>query len=353
MGIIEKLDVIAGISSRKTKARALKMLAVEYHPVFMKYLVKVYDPFQKYQTYDNVAHELLNITLNPELITRAFKKDLRIGVGVKTINSIWPGLIPTHNVMLAQTYEETRATFPCWSTFKIDGVRAIFRNGEFYFRNGKIIQGLDHLIKELEGQPVLDGELLCPEFNFQQSSGNIRAYKTSPTAEFHLIDIPEHSSTVFADRVIDMLDLSLKYPGVQAIQTKLLESHAELHMHFREAIKWGYEGLVVKPMEYEYEDKRSYNWMKLKVIETEDLYVEDIFEGTGKYSSMLGGVIVNRNSVRVRVGSGFSDSQRDFLWNNPDSIIGRTIEVKYHEVTPDGSLRHPVFLRFRDDKEVE
>ena len=30
------------------------------------------------------------------------------------------------------------------------------------------------------------------------------------------------------------------------------------------------------------------------------------------------------------------------------SVIGRLIEVKYHEITPDGSMRHPRFARVRD-----
>ena len=42
----------------------------------------------------------------------------------------------------------------------------------------------------------------------------------------------------------------------------------------------GYEG-VVKPMEYEYVNKRSFDWMKLKAINTVDARIVDIFEGTG------------------------------------------------------------------------
>ena len=92
--------------------------------------------------------------------------------------------------------------------------------------------------------------------------------------------------------------------------------------------------------------------MKLKAINTVDARIVDIFEGTGKYSSSAGGVIIQMpdSEVLVRVGSGFSDQQRDEIYADPDKFIGRMIEVKYHEVTPDGSLRHPRFYRWRDDK---
>jgi len=38
--------------------------------------------------------------------------------------------------------------------------------------------------------------------------------------------------------------------------------------------------------------------------------------------------------------------------SNPKQVLS-AIEVEFHEVTPDGSLRHPRFVRFRDDKDGE
>ena len=87
--------------------------------------------------------------------------------------------------------------------------------------------------------------------------------------------------------------------------------------------------------------------MKIKAEETLDLYVTGWEPGTGKYEGMIGALIVNHKGVPVNVGSGLSDTLRQ---EDPAEIVGRMIEVEYHEVTPDGSLRHPRFKRFRDDK---
>ena len=57
------------------------------------------------------------------------------------------------------------------------------------------------------------------------------------------------------------------------------------------------------------------------------------------------------NGVQVQVGSGFSDELRDTIWADPDAFIGRIIEVRYQEVTPDGSLRIPTFVCFRNDRD--
>lgn len=69
---------------------------------------------------------------------------------------------------------------------------------------------------------------------------------------------------------------------------------------------------------------------------------------------MLGGLTVDYNGVPVRVGSGFSDQDRQVLWaiwmTDPEQLKRKMLEVSFHEVTPDGSLRHPRAKRFRPDK---
>ena len=53
---------------------------------------------------------------------------------------------------------------------------------------------------------------------------------------------------------------------------------------------------------------------------------------------------------KVRCGSGFGDEQRAEVWADKDKFLGMTAEVRYQEVTPDGSLRFPVFSCWRLDK---
>ena len=49
--------------------------------------------------------------------------------------------------------------------------------------------------------------------------------------------------------------------------------------------------------------------------------------------------------------SGFDEDTRSMFSNNPKSWVGKVIEVKANEVFKDtGKLRHPRFLRVRDDK---
>ena len=148
----------------------------------------------------------------------------------------------------------------------------------------------------------------------------------------------------------------------------------------------GLEGAMVKIADGAYDKKKSRGWLKIKPEETEDLRIVGYFNGEAgtKYESMTGGLIFRReNGVHVRVGGGYSDAEREELWGlwehdakilgvNPAvgfkpgyeldpavqaqtgfKLLGRLGEIEFHEETPDGSLRHPRFKRFRDDKDGE
>ena len=39
--------------------------------------------------------------------------------------------------------------------------------------------------------------------------------------------------------------------------------------------------------------------------------------------------------------------------NNPDNYIGHVVEVECMSTTKDGALRHPVFIKMREDKNPE
>lgn len=283
-----------------------------------------------------------------ELAVKVIKKDLRIGMAIETINQVFPGLIPVHKVMLAKPIEWHRVKYPCWATIKLDGVRAIYRSGKFYFRNGKEIVGLASLADLLIDAPVLDGELVCPGLTFQESSGKIRAYAPTDDVEFHIIDVPEHPSIEFNDRMTSIL--CLIGPRIHQLEGHFMHDRQQIEKFYNAILEQGYEGLVIKPTHYAYQNKRSYAWMKMKVTDTIDAKVISMFEGEGKYFNQMGGVIIDVDGVQVKVGSGFTDAERYVFWRSPEKILDHVIEVHYHEKTPDGSLRHPRFKQVRLDK---
>lgn len=112
----------------------------------------------------------------------------------------------------------------------------------------------------------------------------------------------------------------------------------EIKEVFHNAIAEGYEGLVIHANGIAH---------KLKQKLTFDCIVNGIQEGTGKHKDRMGALIVILDGVQFKVGTGFTDKLREEF--NDHSIIGKIIEVEAMEQLPSGKLRHPRFIRIRED----
>ena len=65
---------------------------------------------------------------------------------------------------------------------------------------------------------------------------------------------------------------------------------------------------------------------------------------------MAAGFVVKFNSLPLTVTIALPHDERISIWANRDSFIGKMIEYKGMLVGAKDLPRHPVFLRFRDDK---
>lgn len=147
--------------------------------------------------------------------------------------------------------------------------------------------------------------------------------------------------------------------------------------YFQAALKMGIEGVVAKRLDSQYlPGIRSQDWIKIKKSLKLDLVVGGYIPGNGDREPYFGGLLTGAYShgqlVYIgRVGSGFSEEElkeitshflpriqspfsnppptRDVIWIEPNLVV----QVTALEVTHDGSLRAPVFLRTRDDKEPQ
>jgi DNA ligase-1 len=122
-----------------------------------------------------------------------------------------------------------------------------------------------------------------------------------------------------------------------------------------QAVAGGYEGIMIKDPNAPYECKRSSAWLKLKPFIEVSLGVVAVDEGTGRNIDKLGALVCEGRDddkhIRVNVGSGFTDIQRDIFWNSRSDLVDQIVEVRADAITQnqDGSysLRFPRFLKFR------
>ena len=99
--------------------------------------------------------------------------------------------------------------------------------------------------------------------------------------------------------------------------------------------------------------KRSASWLKLKPVIEISLKVKSVEEGTGRNTGKLGAVTAegadNGKKFKISVGSGFTDSQREFFWKEKVKLINQIIEIKADAITKsqDGKLWSARFPRFK------
>ena len=307
---------------------------------------------------------------------RLINKNLRAGFDIRTYNKVFgEGTVAKFAVQLADTYEGEELAGRYFVQPKLDGNRVVLIDGRAMSRNGKEYPNCQHVIDEILSRDpkffekwVVDGEMMG-DLGFDQSSGALRRISeknreraTFTYWAFDLIDRKEwerRRTVELARRKIDLEDTlsEMKLMTVRVVPTTIVDgpTHAQLMKFCDDFVSAGFEGAMVKDAASPYVFKRGKNLLKVKRFRDADLKVVDFYEGKGRHRGRLGGLIVegtiDGRQCRSKVGSGFDDATRELIWRDRKGWSGSVVAVQYQDFTKDGSLRFPVFLMRRNDKE--
>ena len=305
-------------------------------------------------------------------------KSLKIGADAKTVNKAIPGLIPMHDIMLANKYEG-KIKEDVSMSLKMDGIRnsIITINGitKALSRQGKEIDGIDYILDEYEELGLtnyfVDGELirvnrenLSSDENFRLTTKIVNSKSNNKEGlEFIVFDITpmedyinKKSSIKYKDRLKLMDELI----GDKGKHIKLVEKFGItndtniIEEKLNEVVKNGQEGLILNTLNGKYEfGKRPKSLLKVKKFNEADVLCVGINEGQGKLKGVTGALvckfIYKGKECDVEVGTGINDSDRKLIFDNPSLVVGKVITIKYFEVSKDSktgkySLRFPSFL---------
>jgi DNA ligase-1 len=330
----------------------------------------------------------MNVTSITErrFIEEVVTKNMKIGMTEDSINKVYGyKLCPKFSCQLAERYDKKEKLIVDGETQfaitpKLDGLRVVaFVHGnsqsvQLFSRKGILLEGFTELEDEIlsnargGGNVVLDGELLIKNVNslpsdelFKESLKVCRKKGEKKDVEFHIFDVLS----------IDEFERGISDAGytARAIARHFFTNESELIKIVRplytgtdksQIAKWAQwasdnqlEGVMIN-LDKPYETKRTTSLLKVKKFETMDLRCIGMEEGSGKLSGTLGAIIVSYKGNEVKVGSGFSDTDRALFWNAPVEIIDQIVEVQYFEESSNQngglSLRFPVFKCVRIDK---
>lgn len=250
-------------------------------------------------------------------------------------------------VMLPTVYKVGIAVDQYWVSEKLDGVRGRWDGHRLWTRGG---QAIDPPTWFTAGWPEvpLDGELWVARGRFEQASATVRALHADDKAwramHFMVFDLPADTAR-FQARVLHMRRL-LADTGIvwlRPIPQFRVRDAATLDAKLDAIAAAGGEGLVLHHRDAHYHSGRSEDLLKYKPYDDAEALVVAHTAGRGKYTGMLGALIVQRaDGLRFRIGSGFSDAQRA----DPPSI-GSQVTYRYNGLTANGVPRFARFLHVR------
>ncbi len=208
-----------------------------------------------------------------------------------------------------ETYKN-QFIYNCLVTIKIDGVQAIKKDGMIVSRNGKPLYN----IPDFDGERA---EIFTGSFKdtISKVKSKNKTYNINQEEIFKLA--PEvDKRLIIATTSVDVLDVS---------------------EYMEDVLAQGHEGLVLTDLDTgkQYKVKKTY---------TEDVKIDSLIEGKGRLVGKLGAFMTSIG----KVGTGFTDKEREEYFN--EDLIGTYIEVEGMEKLPSGKMRHPRFIRMREDK---
>jgi DNA ligase-1 len=305
------------------------------------------------------------------------------------MNNFKPMLCPN------EVIDITTLKYPLLASYKLDGIRCIFKDGKMYsralkdFPNVQLWNRFGQLARlAKEKNIILDGELLAKSLTFNELSGITRQLDKELPDDlfFYCFDciINNFFNEPFADRFINAQKLITQIEERYAMslsQNCIAESN-DIQKLYEEALAWGCDGLILRDPKGRYKFGRGTIKegliYKMKPFQTFDAKIigiiqsTEVREGAEKKINELGRSVTSKKKndrVLIEKASAFvviykgkelkvtiamTDEEKEEVWKNKKKYIGRMIEYKGMLVgaKENGLPRHPTFIRMRDDKGI-
>jgi len=280
-------------------------------------------------------------------------------------------------------------TYPVLVSKKLDGIRCIFYDGKMLsrslkpIRNKKLQERFKHLAELSKTDGVIfDGELYSEKLNFQEITSCVMSYdKEIPNGlTFYCFDCIKDFDEPFEDRVDRIQEYRTKsLCGFKIVEQDKVSNSTRLnrlYSHYTEILDG--EGIIIRDPRGKYKLGRAtlkegliYKMKRYYTFDAEIIGVEERMENVSEsYTNELGQsqkhrckedmkptgiasafIVKMEDGTEQKVSLTGTERERTRIWKDRDEMIGKIIEFKAMKVGSKDKLRHPVFLRFRLDKD--
>lgn len=287
----------------------------------------------------------------------------------------------TFKPLLASPADLETLRFPMLASPKLDGVRAIVKDGIVLSRSLKKIP--NQYVQSLFGSEHLDGldgELIVGKPTsttcYTDTVSGVMRVSGEPAVRFYVFDDITWPERRYDDRR-PRIDTNDAHHLVEVDQTFVHDLDELLKMEQR-YLGMGYEGLILRDPNGKYKFGRSTTkegiLLKLKRFVDAEFEIIGFEErqkngneattnelGRTKRSSHkenktgrgdLGALVLKHPAGTFNCGTGFDDALRAEIWANRDKYLGQLAKVKFFAIGMKDLPRHPVYLGLRDANDL-
>ena len=280
--------------------------------------------------------------------------------------------------MLATDADLDKLRFPLLASAKLDGVRAVVRDGVVFSRSNKPIPNA-YVQKLFNKHTHFDGELIVGDPTskacYRDTVSGVMSVDGEPDVKLYVFDHvgePSHIYNFRAERLTESKHVVVH----EQVMCLTLE---DILKYEEQCLDAGYEGLILRDPNAPYKQGRSTvkegYLLKLKRFVDDEATVigfeERMHNGNVAIKNELGrtarsshkenksgrgdlGALLLRHSsgIEFSCGTGFTDGERGEIWANRDRYLGQLAKYKHFPVGAKDLPRHPVFLGWRDRRDL-
>ena len=273
---------------------------------------------------------------------------------------------------------------PVYVSTKLDGIRCVIIDGVAYSRSLKPIR--NKYIQSIIGNEKyngFDGELVVGNIYdkdvFQKTTSGVMSEQGEPNFVFYVFDDFTYHTLPYSERAdimrykVDTLTDHIKFLG-----QKLIHNIDGINSRLEKEQSLGGEGLILRNPDGEYKFGRSTPKQQLSIkvrfFEQDEFVVIGFTErmhnanqtkinelGLQERSShkdnlipmnTLGSLILKYGDDSFQMGTGFTDEQRQEIWDNREKYLGKLASVRYMSVGLKERPRIPSFIGWRDKDDM-
>ena len=287
--------------------------------------------------------------------------------------------------MLASPFDEALLKFPVLASPKLDGVRAIVRDGVVLSRalkpipNKWVQQRFSHL-EHLDGELIV-GKPYHPDVLRTTTSGVMRV-EGEPDVSFYVFDHVASPEMPYRERnhlaYLEAFKSKNVKLGTVPVNQVFIQTRESLSDYEADVLAEGYEGVMLRhpdaPYKFGRSTAREGYLLKVKRFHDDEFEIvgfeEEMFNaneattselGRTKRSShkankvpkgRLGALVLKYGDTTFNCGTGFNDAERERIWAKRDGYLGKFAKIKYFAHGIKDVPKLPSFLGIRDVRDM-